>query len=151
VTSFLEPGVGFPGTLVAFEMPAEAEQDYDAMSETIRQRALERTPRRAIHKWLAFEEPPAGTQRFIVRQSRIEDTAEAQRFAEERLLPRLFQRQAVALDFSGIPVCMQSYVHALLFEPLRLAWARKAKIYILHAQPAVRSTLELLENYALGG
>lgn len=151
VTSFLEPGVGFPGTLVAFEMPAEAEQDYDAMIETIRQRAHERTPRRAIHKWLAFEEPPAGTQRFIVRQSRIEDTAEAQRFAEERLLPRLFQRQAVALDFSGIPVCTQSYVHALLFEPLRLAWARKAKIYILHAQPAVRSTLELLENYALGG
>jgi anti-sigma regulatory factor (Ser/Thr protein kinase) len=151
VTSFLEPGVGFPGTLVAFEMPSEAEQNYDAMIETIRERARERTPRRAVHKWLAFEEPPSGAQKFIVRQSRIEDTVEAQRFAEEKLIPRLFRREPVVLDFGGIPVCTQSYVHALLFEPLRIAWARKAKIYILNAQPAVRSTLELLENYALGG
>ncbi|HSP77485.1 MAG TPA: ATP-binding protein [Myxococcaceae bacterium] len=150
-TKFLEPGVGFPGTLVAFEMPSESEQDYDAMIDTIRERARERTPRRAVHKWLAFEEPPSEAQRFIVRQSRIEDTAEAQRFAEEKLLPRLFRREPVALDFGGIQVCTQSYVHSLLFEPLRLAWARKTKIYILNAQPAVRSTLELLENYALGG
>lgn len=151
VTSFLEPGMGFPGTLVAFEMPSEAEQNYEAMIETIRVRARERTPRRAVHNWLAFEEPPAQAQRFIVRHSRIEDTVEAQRFSEEKLLPRLFNREPVVLDFGGIPVCTQSYVHALLFEPLRLAWARKAKIYILNAQPAVRSTLELLENYALGG
>ncbi|MFY0580417.1 ATP-binding protein [Cystobacter fuscus] len=150
-TKFLEPGVGFPGTLVAFEMPAEAEQDYEGMIETIKERARERTPRRAVHKWLAFEAPPAEVQRFIVSQSRIEDTVEAQRFSEEKLLPRLFNKQPIALDFMGIPVCTQSYVHALLFEPLRMAWARKAKIYILNAQPAVRSTLELLENYALGG
>jgi hypothetical protein len=32
-----------------------------------------------------------------------------------------------------------------------VAWALKTPVYILNAQPAVKSTLELLENYALGG
>jgi hypothetical protein len=147
----LEKGLGYPGTLVAFEMPADAEQDYDGMIETIRERARERTPRRAVHKWLSFEEPPQGTLRFLVRHSQIEDTRQALQFAERELLPRLMERKPVALDFAGIPTCTQSYVHSLLYEALRLAWARKSPIYILNAQPAVKSTLELLENYALGG
>ncbi|MCP3143719.1 ATP-binding protein [Pyxidicoccus xibeiensis] len=144
-------GVGYPGTLVAFEMPVDAVQDYDSMIETIRERARERTPRRAIHKWLSFEAPPAGTFKFVVRSTGVEDAREAQRFSEDQLMPRLVKRQSVALDFVGIPTCTQSYVHALLYEALRLAWARKTPIYILNAQPAVKSTLELLENYALGG
>lgn len=144
-------GVGYPGTLVAFEMPVEAAQDYDGMIETIRQRAAERTPRRAIHKWLSFENPPSEALRFVVRFTGVEDAMAAQIFSEDQLMPRLVKRQSVALDFMGISTCTQSYAHALLYEALRLAWARKTPIYILNAQPAVRSTLELLENYALGG
>ncbi len=147
----LEKGLGYPGTLVSFEMPAEAEQDYEAMIETIRERARERTPRRAVHKWLSFAEPPQGTLKFLVRHSHVEDTRQALQFSERELLPRLMDRKPVALDFSGIPTCTQSYVHSLLYEALRLAWARKTPIYVLNAQPAVKSTLELLENYALGG
>lgn len=144
-------GVGFPGTLVAFEMPVDGVSDYGSMFETIRERAKERTPRRAVHKWLTFEPPPAGTLRILVRSAGVEDVREAQRFADEDLVPKLIKKQPVALDFMGIATCTQSYVHALLYEALRLAWARKTPIYILNAQPAVRSTLELLENYALGG
>jgi hypothetical protein len=132
-------------------MPADADQDYEAMIDTIRQRAKERTPVRAVHKWLSFEPAPAGAFRLMVKQAGLEDTGRAQTFADEQLLPRLMKKEAISLDFSGISVCTQSYVHALLFEPLRLAWARKTRIHILNAQPAVRSTLELLENYALGG
>jgi len=143
--------VGFPGTLVAFEMPAEADQDYDAMIETIRQRAKERTPRRAIHKWLSFDMPPPEVQRFLIRSTGVEDARAAQRYAEDYFVPRLLKRQPIALDFGGIATCTQSYVHALLYEALRLAWARKTPIYVLNTQPAVKSTLELLENYALGG
>jgi hypothetical protein len=144
-------GVGYAGTLVAFEMPADAVPDYDSMIETIRERARERTPRRAIHKWLTFDAPPAEALKFVVRSTGVEDAREAQRFSEDQLMPRLLKRQPVALDFVGIPTCTQSYVHALLYEALRLAWARKTPIYVLNAQPAVKSTLELLENYALGG
>jgi len=34
---------------------------------------------------------------------------------------------------------------------LRLAWARHTEIFVVNADPAVRSTLELVESYALGG
>jgi hypothetical protein len=148
---FLDVGLDYPGTLVTFEMPAESEQDYEGMIETIRQRAKERTPRRAIHKWLTFAAPPPQAFKVVVRYTQVEDAGQAQRYSEENLLPRLVKKEPVALDFAGIPTCTQSYVHALLYEALRLAWARKTPIYILNAQPAVRSTLELLENYALGG
>ena len=55
------------------------------------------------------------------------------------------------LDFRGMRFCTQSYLHALLFEALRLAWAKRVPIYVANVEPAVRSGLELLEDYALGG
>jgi hypothetical protein len=51
----------------------------------------------------------------------------------------------------NIPILTQSFLHALLYEPLRVAWALKTEIYVVNTRPAVRSNLELLQNYALGG
>ncbi len=149
---FLDRDVGFEGTLVAFEMPAVERNDYDAMIETIRERARERTPRRALNKWLTFTPPPAdGGLRFLVRHAHVEDAEAALAFAKRELEPRLFRRESITLDFTGVSALTQSYVHALLYEPLRLAWALKVPIHVIHAQPGVRSTLELLEHYALAG
>ncbi|HCF62714.1 MAG TPA: hypothetical protein DFS52_32585 [Myxococcales bacterium] len=147
---FLESGAEFPGTLVAFEIPESSVEDKDGLFEVIRERARTRAPRRAIHRWLKFEEPPASVQRFLV-QLAVENTGEALEFAAKHLLPRLMAKQPVGLDFRGIPVLTQSFLHSLLYEPLRVAWALRTEIYIVNAEPAVRSNLELLQNYALGG
>lgn len=147
---FLDRGLGFSGTLVAFEMPEE-EQAYDDMMETIRAKAKERTPKRATHKWLRFEETPPDVlgQRFVIQAIR-EDAAKAAEMGG-RISQRLMEGRPVALDFTGVSVSTQSFLHALLYQALRLAWALKVPIYVVHAEPAVRSTLELVENYALGG
>lgn len=147
---FLEPGLGFPGTLVAFEMPEE-EQAYDGMMQTIRDRAKDWTPKRQVHKWLRFEEPPAdiGDRRLVVNAIK-EDIQRAGEWAST-ISQRLTAKEPVAIDFVGVSVCTQSFLHALLYEPLRLAWALKVPIYAVRAAPAVQSLLELLENYALGG
>ena len=147
---FLDRGLGFNGTLVAFEMPEE-EQTYDEMMTTIRAKARERTPRRATHKWLRFDEPPPEvmTQRFMIQIIR-EDSAKAAEMGE-RISQRLMEGRAVALDFTGIAVSTQSFLHALLYKAIRLAWALKVPVHAIHAEPAVRSDLELVENYALGG
>jgi anti-anti-sigma regulatory factor len=142
--------LAFPGTLVAFELPRTEVQDYEGLIATITARARERTPQRAIHHWLRYEDPPAGALRLLVSVA-AEDTVAAARFAQETLEPRLLARQTVALDFRNLPICTQSFLHALLYGPLRLAWAKQVEIYVVNAQPAVRSTLELLESYALGG
>jgi hypothetical protein len=126
---FVQPrGTGYPGTLVAFELPT----------------------RRATHQWLRYDTPPADAVEFLVGVG-VEDTKKATQVASNTLIPWLVQRKTIVLNFRGMEICTQSYLHALLFEPLRMAWALRIPIYVSNVQPGVRSNLELLENYALAG
>lgn len=148
---FLQPaGTGFPGTLVSFEIPSDAVQDYHALMQAILRKAGERTPKRAADRWLSFEPAPAGTDRVHLFDAR-ENTVAAAEIGRTRIRPALLQGKAVELDFDGLDLCTQSWLHALLFEPVRLAWALRVPIHITHADPAVREGLRFLEAYALGG
>jgi hypothetical protein len=148
---FIEPrGVGFPGTLVVFELPVGGVVDYPALIETIKERAKQRTPQRAIHRWIRFDPAPAEATVFEI-QKQAENTPAAIALAQNEITPRVLRRESIVLDFSGLRILTQSYLHSLLFEPLRLAWALRTPIYVRNVEPAVRSNLELLENYALAG
>ena len=140
----------YAGTLVVFEIPVDRVFDYDSIMEKIRHLAEEQTPKRGAHRWLTFEEPSQPElPRF--RIAGTEMAPETRRFAEDQLEPLAFKRQGFVLDFIDVDVATQSWVHALLFEVLRLAWAKRTPIFIINARPAVRSSLELVENYALAG
>lgn len=143
-------GFGYPGTLVAFEVALDTVHDFDSMVEVIKDRAKERTPRRAVNKWLRFDQAPTGMRTLLVSVA-VEHTPQALQYARETLRPRVLAGEPLVLDFRRIDFCTQSFLHALLYEPIRLAWATKNPIYIANAAPGVRSGLELLENYALGG
>ena len=148
---FIEPrGVGFPGTLVVFELPVGGVVDYPALIETIKERAKQRTPQRAIHRWIRFDPAPAEATTFEI-QKQAENTPAAIQLAQQEITPRILRREPIVLDFAGLRILTQSYLHSLLFEPLRLAWALRIPIYVKNVEPAVRSNLELLENYALAG
>ncbi|MBX3230420.1 MAG: hypothetical protein KIT84_03200 [Labilithrix sp.] len=56
---------------------------------------------------------------------------------------------AVAVDFAGIEIATQSFLHALLFHAVRVGWAMSAPIHVVHASSAIRSGLDYLESYAL--
>lgn len=140
----------YPGTLIVFETAVAHVKDYDGIMTRIRDIAAQRVPRRITNRWLRFEEPPPEVQLIIIAVA-SEDTAEAQKFSAEVLEPRILKKTSVALDFRNIRVCTQSYVHALLHEAVRLAWAKKVPLYITNASRAVRAQLELVENYSLGG
>jgi hypothetical protein len=140
----------YPGTLIVFETAVAHVHDYDDIMTRIRDIAAQRVPRRITNRWLRFEEPPAGVQTIIIAVA-SEDTAEAQKFSAEVLEPRILKKTSVALDFRNVRVCTQSYVHALLHEAVRLAWAKKVPLYVTNASRAVRAQLELVENYSLGG
>ncbi len=148
---FIEPrGVGFPGTLVVFELPVGDVADYPALIETIKERAKQRTPQRAIHRWIRFDPAPPESTVFEI-QKQAENTPAAIQLAQQEITPRILRREPIVLDFSGLRILTQSYLHSLLFEPLRFAWASRTPIYVRNVEPAVRSNLELLENYALAG
>lgn len=143
--------VGFrPGTLVAFEVPTEVPEDFPTLFERISELARERSPRRLTSEWLKFDQPPARVQRFLVNTF-VENNEEAQRLARQHLIPRLVKREPVALDFSNVRICTQSFAHALLFEALRFAWAGQTPLYVVNAQPVVRSALRHVEMYAQAG
>lgn len=148
---FLKPdGLGYPGTLVAFELPIDSVGDYDDLIHTIQKRARERTPMRARHHWIRYDRSPDHAKSFVVRYT-SENTVQAERFAREQLEPLILRKEAVVLDFLGMEIATQSYLHALLYDALRLAWAKRSFIYVVNASPSVRSGIELVEAYALGG
>lgn len=148
---FLQPpGTGFPGTLVSFEIPTDAVQDYHALMNRILNKAGERTPKRVSDRWLSFDAAPEGAEIVCLADAR-ENTVAALELGRSVVRPLLLQGRAVALDFQGIDLCTQSWLHALLFEPIRLAWALRVPIHIVNADPAVREGLRFLEAYALGG
>jgi len=148
---FLEPrGTGFPGTLVAFEVPSDAIQDYHVLMQTILRKAQERTPKRSTGRWFTFGSAPDGATRVPVAAAE-EDTLAAARISADGIVPRLLKKEVVELDFDGLDLCTQSWLHALLYEAVRLAWALRVPIHVVGAQPAVQEGLRFLEAYALGG
>ncbi len=140
----------YPGTLVVFETALGHVGSFDGIMAHIRDLAAQRTPKRITNRWLRFEAPPADVHRILVRVA-SEDTAAAAAFAKTVLTPRMMKREPVVLDFATVRVCTQSYLHALLHETVRLAWALKVPVFVVNAAPAVRAQLELVEGYSLGG
>lgn len=141
---------GFPGTLVVFEIRRREVSDFRALLDRISAIADERIPQWNTTRWLRYESAPPSAKPIRVNVA-AEDTEDARRFVTEVLLPRLSKKESVSLDFTSMKFCTQSFAHALLFEPLRIAWALKTPIYIQNASPAVRTILDMLERYALKG
>ncbi len=146
----LKSHLSYPGTLVVFELPVFEDLSYDGLISIIQHKARELMPSRVSENWIRFEDPPEDAFRCMVNVA-AENTAAAEEFARKTILPRILERQPVALDFRNLSICTQSFAHSLIFEALRVAWALKVPMYIQHARPTVRSALELVQNYALRG
>lgn len=144
------PGLGFPGTLVTFEVTNDAIIDHDALLNAIRAAASTRTPGRAVHRWIRYEMPVGTATAIRVRDLR-EDTSRATALTEGSLRRAIFERKQVVFDFDGIEISTQSFLHALLYEVLRLAWATRTPVFVINTDDPVRSGLEFLESYALSG
>lgn len=140
------PATGFPGTLAVFELPLEI-QDRDALLQVIRKRASDRMPASTARSWLAYGAPKQDAKTFLVRDLGGE-AADASALGE-KLRATLSSGDAVVVDFTGIEIATQSFLHALLFHAVRVGWAMNAPIHVLHASSAVRSGLDYLESYAL--
>jgi len=108
------------------------------------------TPKRASDRWLSFEPAPEGARKIALAPIR-QSTPDALTLARETIEPAILARQPVELDFVSLDLCTQSWLHALLYEAIRLAWAKRVPIHVVNADPAVREGLRFLEAYALGG
>jgi hypothetical protein len=139
------PGTGYPGTLAVFELPLEI-VDRDALLDGIRRLASERTPAPITRRWLSYQ---GGEPAEIVAIRPCVDDPKLAAETALRLRSILSAGTPITLDFSGIDIATQSFLHALLFHALRLGWAMGAPIQVRNASPAMRSGLDYLESYAL--
>lgn len=118
---------------------------------TLQDEADSQRPARVTQGIIQFVDvAPMDATQFMVKVA-SEDTAAAVQFAKQTLLPRVSAGEAIALDFRNWNVFSQSYLHALLYTVIRVAWAIKAPIYVLNASSPVRSGIEWVEGYALAG
>lgn len=148
--TFIDSG-GYPGTLVVFECVLDKLKDFDSIFKRIRDRADAQKPVRSTSGVVRFvDSAPEGVPRRLLAIA-SEDTAQATKFATEVLLPDVAAGRPVALDFINWQVFSQSYLHALLYLVIRMAWATKTTVYVVNAGAAVRSGIEWVEGYALAG
>lgn len=147
---YLDAGVGFDGTLVAFEIPEQLSEDFETLFQRILDRARERTPSRNANEVLNFTSAPVNVAHVFI-QPLSENVTRAKQLAQSKLIPSIVSKTPVCLDFVNVGAITQSFAHALLFEAMRVAWALHTPIYVVNAKPAVRSALELVQSYAMGG
>lgn len=95
------------------------------------------------YKWFKSINPPPNTT--TIKLSPKQDATALSQLLREFA----FTKQAFALDFSGLEITTQGYLHSLLFNPIRIAWATKTPIYILNEQPNIKVLLKLIEDYTL--
>jgi hypothetical protein len=81
-----------------------------------------------------------------------EDKDRARRLRVERVLPALEANETVKLDFSGVSYATQSFVHALVGEPLkRFGEPVLERLELKNCSSQLRTVIELVVDYSLGG
>jgi hypothetical protein len=89
-------------------------------------------------------------------------TASASGFAEDkeaakelrltRILPALERGDSVILDFGQVSFATQSYIHALIGEPLRKHQEKALeRLEFKNCSPQLKSLVKLVVDYSLGG
>lgn len=81
-----------------------------------------------------------------------EDKDLARELRTERIIPALEANEKVVLDFSNVAYATQSFVHALVGEPLkRFGEPVLEHIEFRNCSRQLQSVIELVVDYSLGG
>lgn len=82
----------------------------------------------------------------------VEDKDAAKKLRTEIIMPALLANKNVIIDFRGVTSSTQSFVHALVGEPLqKIGEAVLSRLEFRSCAPQVRSLVELVVDYSLSG
>lgn len=141
---------GFPGTIVAVDVPKRSCADFEALLKEVQQTAYERSIDRKKIQYIIFS--PKDLENYLVIRMSIanEDTSKAEAFSKKYLIPNIIAQRPICLDFKGFDIITQSFAHAMLFSALKKAYELKVPIAVINTSPAMQDVISLLEWYALG-
>ncbi len=112
----------WPGTVVAMDFPVDGIPDFPGILKVCRELADE-ARRLSGPAGLDFLGPDADVEQgtYTVHAAEFEeDTEIAARIRTQEIRPRIEQGQGVIVDFKGLRAPTQSFVHALLYEVLKI-------------------------------
>jgi STAS-like domain of unknown function (DUF4325) len=82
----------------------------------------------------------------------VEDKDAAKRLRKEIIMPALREDKNVVINFGGVTSSTQSFVHALVGEPLQTIGEEVLnKLEFRSCAPQIKSLVELVVDYSLGG
>lgn len=81
-----------------------------------------------------------------------EDKDAAKEIRIAKILPSLERHEKIVLDFKNVSYATQSYIHALIGEPLKKHQeAALEKMEFKNCSPQLKSLISLVVDYSLGG
>lgn len=81
-----------------------------------------------------------------------EDKDEARELRKNEIMPALLANKRVVLDFCGVTSSTQSFVHALIREPLqKIGEGVLERLEFRSCAPQIKSLVELVVDYSLSG
>lgn len=136
------------GTSVTMHFPANGQFDFAELLEICQN--LARTARTSSGEaGLDFpdELPPNYAGETIFVGSFVENVEQAAAVRLAQLLPAVREGRWIVLDFTGVRFATQSFVHALLYEPLRVAGSL-LRMSFLGCSKATREAIRTVAAYA---
>jgi hypothetical protein len=81
-----------------------------------------------------------------------EDKNQARAIRTQKLLPALEKGESIVIDFEQVKYATQSFIHALLGEPLnRYRESLLDRVEFKNCSPQLQSVIEIVVDYSLGG
>ncbi len=81
-----------------------------------------------------------------------EDKDSAKELRKEVIMPSLLANKTVILNFCGVTSSTQSFIHALIAEPLqKMGEGVLRRLEFRSCAPQVKNLVELVVDYSLGG
>ncbi|WP_308603701.1 ATP-binding protein [uncultured Fibrobacter sp.] len=139
----------FNGTLIVVDIPKRSVADFEELFTRIRETAIERSISKRKISFIKFDNIPENILKIKLHVAN-ENTVDAEEYSKKYLIPLIEKGTKLCLDFSGFKITTQSFLHAILFNTLKLAYAKNVQIYAINLTPAVKDCILLLEWYTLG-
>jgi hypothetical protein len=80
----------------------------------------------------------------------VEDKDQAIRIRDQVILPTILEEKRIAVDLRQARIITHSFVHALLYQALRVAGkSAPERIYVQAKEPQVRDIVRIVGHYAL--
>lgn len=140
---------GWPGTFALVQVRTAKIADFESVLRTCRELAAAAREYPAEQAIEFLDKKPALGDMTVIQVKEFEENVEeAARVRDSEVLGALRDGRHVLLDFTGVGIATQSFVHALLYKVLREAAGSKVDLSLSGCTESTREAIRAVAAYA---